>query len=352
MRAWRCTYSKVSTRTPSDFVSNYDGQTTEPVVLPARFPNLLVNGQTGIAVGMATNIPPHNLREIIDATVHVVDNPDCSIDDVMQYVKGPDFPTYGLIVGRRGIEDAYRTGRGSIKLRAETEVVETKTGYQIVATQLPYQVSLQRTAEKIAQLVKEGRVDGIRNVRDESDKNGPRLIVELKRDAVPTVVLNNLYKHTQLQDSFGVNMVALVDGVPRTLNIRDVLSHYVEHQVEVVERRTRYRLRKAQDRAHIVEGLLIALDRIDEVIAIIRASADAEEARHALMEQIGVSEIQAQHILDMPLRRLTSLETSKLQHELDELHRTITELESILADPAKLARCDQGRTRSGTRQIR
>jgi len=319
-----------------DFVSNYDGQTEEPVVLPARFPNLLVNGQTGIAVGMATNIPPHNLGEIIDAALHCIDHPDCTVEDLMQFVKGPDFPTAGLVVGSRGVKDAYTTGRGSIKLRAETEIMETRSGHQIVATQFPYQVSLQRTAAKIHDLVKEGRVEGIRDVRDESDKKGPRLVVELKRDAVPTVVLNNLYKHTQLQDTFGINMVALVDGVPRTLNLAEIIGHYVDHQLEVVERRTRFRLKKASDRAHILAGLLIALDAIETVIAVIRAAADTQGAKVALIERVGVTEVQATHILDMPLRRLTSLETGKLREELAELEAIIAELEAILADPFKL----------------
>lgn len=320
-----------------DFVENYDAQHLEPVVLPARFPNLLVNGSAGIAVGMATNIPPHNLGETIDAAIHAIDNPEATPADLMEFVTGPDFPTGALIVGKRGLQEAYLTGRGSVRMRAVAEIVEARAGRtEIVVTELPYQVSLQRTAEKIADLVRDGRVEGISNVQDHSDKSGPRLVVELKRDANPNVVLNNLYKHTQLQDTFGVNMVALVDGVPRTLNLAETIHYYVEHQIEVVERRTRYRLQKARDRAHIVEGLLLALDAIDEVIAIIRGSADVDEARAALIERIGVSEIQANHILDMPLRRLTNLETQKLRDELEELQATIAELEAILADPARL----------------
>ncbi len=320
-----------------DFVENYDGQHKEPVVLPSRFPNLLVNGSSGIAVGMATNIPPHNLTEVVDAVIYAIDNPEAQSEDLMRFVKGPDFPTGGLIVGRSGIRDAYMTGRGSIKVRARTEIVELKSGRQrIIATELPYQASLQRTAERIADLVRDGKIDGIANVADHSDKDGPRLIVELRRDANAHVVLNNLYKHTQLQDTFGANVVALVDGVPRTLSLGELVSHYVAHQIEVIERRTNFRLAKAQARAHIVEGLLIALDRIDEVVAIIRASSDVDAARTSLMEQIGVSEIQANHILDMPLRRLTSLEMTKLREELAQLAETIAELESILANPEKL----------------
>ncbi len=321
----------------ADFVENYDGQHSEPTVLPSRFPNLLVNGSSGIAVGMATNIPPHNLAEVIDAVIHKIDEPDAGFAEMMEHIQGPDFPTGAQIVGKRGIQQAYLTGRGSVKMRAVTDIVETRSGKtQIIATELPYQVSLQRTAEKIADLVRDGRVEGISNVADHSDRSGPRLVIDLKRDANPGVVLNNLYKHTQLQDTFGVNTVALVDGVPRTLNLVQVISHYIDHQLEVVERRTRFRLEKARARAHIVEGLLIALDSIDRVIQLIRSSVDAEAARNALISEIGVSEIQASHILDMPLRRLTGLETDKLRAELSELQKRIVELVAILGDPSKL----------------
>jgi DNA gyrase subunit A len=320
-----------------DFVPNYDGQHEEPSVLPARFPNLLVNGQTGIAVGMATNIPPHNLGEVIDAAVHVIDNPDCTVEDLMSIVTAPDFPTGALIVGMRGIQEAYRTGRGSIRMRARAEIQESATGRtSIVVTELPYQVSLQRTAEKIADLVRDGKLEGVSNVVDQSDRDGPRLVIECKRDAVPNVILNNLYKHTQLQDTFGANMVALVNGVPKTLNLKEILAHYVAHQVEVVERRTQFRLGKARDRLHLVEGLLIALGDIDRVIAIIRAAQDAAAARDALITQIGVSEIQANYILDMQLRRLTALEVDKLRQEQEELLTTIARLEEILGDDVVL----------------
>ncbi|MCC7077325.1 MAG: DNA gyrase subunit A [Acidimicrobiia bacterium] len=320
-----------------DFQANYDGQHEEPAILPARFPNLLVNGSAGIAVGMATNIPPHNLAEVIEATLHVLDNPDATSTDLMQFVKGPDFPTAGQVIGMAGIRDAYMTGRGSIRVRAKVDIEETSTGkVRLVATELPYQVSLQRTAERIAELLKADKIAGITNVLDESDKEGPRLVIELRKDAIPNVVLNNLYKHTQLQETFGANMVALVDGVPRTLSLVDMVSHYVRHQLEVVERRTSFRLRRARERAHIVEGLLLALDRIDEVVALIRSSESVDDARTALMQTIGVSETQANHILDMPLRRLAALEVGKLRDELVELQATIAALQAILDDPTRL----------------
>lgn len=320
-----------------DFGPNYDGQHEEPLVLPARFPNLLVNGSAGIAVGMATNIPPHNLGEVIDATLHFIDNPEATTRDLMAFVKGPDFPTAGQIIGTAAVRDAYMTGRGSIRVRAKMDVEEAPNGKaRLVATELPYQVSLQRTAERIAELIKNDRLEGIANVFDESDKEGPRLVIELRKDAIPNVVLNNLYKHTQLQETFGANMVALVDGVPRTLTLVEMISHYVDHQIEVVERRSRYRLRKAEERAHVVEGLLVALDRIDEVVALIRGSETTDDARVALIEQIGVSEVQANHILDMPLRRLAALEVGKLRDELSDLQGTIAELRAILDDPARL----------------
>jgi DNA gyrase subunit A len=320
-----------------DFGETYDGKTREPVVLPARFPNLLVNGSGGIAVGMATNIPPHNLREVIDATVHLIDNPGATPDELMHFVTGPDFPTGAQILGRSGILDTYRTGRGSIRMRAVAEIEETKRGVQIVVSETPYQTSVETIGAKIADLVQERRIEGIRDVRNESSRAGIRLVIELKRDANAQVVLNQLYKHTPMQTSFGVIMLALVDGTPKILNLAEVLTHYIAHQVEVVTRRTEFRLRKARDRAHIIEGLIRALDMIDAVIALIRGSADTDAARQGLMvEPFAFSEIQASHILDMPLRRLAQLEQQKLRDEYAELAETIAELESILADPVKL----------------
>ena len=319
-----------------DFVENYSGERTEPTVLPARYPNLLANGSTGIAVGMATNIPPHNLGEVIDATLHMIDHPDATADDLLQFIKGPDFPTGAYILGNRGVQDALLTGRGSVKMRAVTEIVElrkNRTG--IVVTEIPYQVSRDRVMEKIASLVREKKITGIADLRDETDRDGTRLVVELKRDAIPNVVLNQLFKMTQLQDNFSVNTVALVDGVPRTLNVAQILGHYIDHQMEVIERRTKFRLDKAEARAHIVGGLLIALDNIDEVVAIIRGAKDVESARKALMKKFGLSEIQATHILDMPLRRLTALETSKLREEMAELQKLIKYLTGLLGSPAK-----------------
>ncbi|MCB2223393.1 MAG: DNA gyrase subunit A [Actinobacteria bacterium] len=319
-----------------DFIDNYSGERTEPVVLPARFPNLLVNGSTGIAVGMATNIPPHNLGEVIDAALHVLEHPDATADDLLQFIKGPDFPTGAYILGNRGVKDALLTGRGSVKMRAVTEIVELRKGRTgIVVTEIPYQVSRDRVMEKIASLVKDKKITGIAELRDETDRDGTRLVIELKRDAVPNIVLNQLFKLTQLQENFSVNTVALVDGVPHTLNVAQMLSYYIDHQMEVIERRTKFRLDKAEARAHIVAGLLIALDNIDEVVAIIRGSADTEAARTALMETFDLSEIQAQHILDMPLRRLTALETSKLREEMAELEKLIKYLTGLLKSPAK-----------------
>jgi DNA gyrase subunit A len=321
-----------------DFIDTYDGKTQEPAVLPARFPNLLINGSGGIAVGMATNIPPHNLREVIDATVHLIDNPEATSDDLMQFVLGPDFPTGALIMGRSGILDAYRTGRGSIRMRAVAEIDEdARGGQRIIVTEVPYQTSVESIGSKIEELVRERKIEGIRDARNESSRAGTRLVIDLKRDANSQVVLNMLYKHTPMQTSFGVIMLALKDGAPKVLSLAEVLNAYVGHQVEVVRRRTEYRLRKARDRAHIVEGLLKALDMLDQVIALIRGSADVEEARTGLMAApFDFSEIQANHILDMPLRRLTGLERQKLIDEFTELNATIAELESILADPAKL----------------
>ncbi len=319
-----------------DFQDNYSGERQEPVVLPARFPNLLVNGSTGIAVGMATNIPPHNLSEVIEATIHKIEHPDATAEDLLRFVQGPDFPTGACIVGTRGVREALLTGRGSIKMRAVAEVEEVRKGRTaLVLTEIPYQVSRDRIMEKIAELVRERKITGIADLRDESDRTGTRLVVELKRDAVPQVVLNQLHKNTQLQETFGVNMVALVDGVPHTLNLEQVIRHYIDHQMVVVERRTRFRLARAEARAHIVAGLLIALDNIDEVVQIIRSSVDTEAARGALMERFALSEIQATHILDMPLRRLTALETGKLREEQEELTKLIRYLKGLLASPVK-----------------
>lgn len=319
-----------------DFQDNYSGERQEPVVLPARFPNLLVNGSTGIAVGMATNIPPHNLGEVIDAAIHKVEHPEATAEDLLRFVKGPDFPTGALIVGNRGVREALLTGRGSVKMRAAADIQEVRKGRTaIVVGAIPYQVSRDRIMEKIAELVRERKVSGIADLRDESDRTGTRLVIELKRDATPQVVLNQLYKNTQLQETFGVNMVALVDGVPRTLNLEQIIRHYLDHQMEVVERRTHFRLAKAEARAHIVAGLLIALDSIDEVVQIIRSSRDTEAARTALMKRFGLSEVQATHILDMPLRRLTALETDRLRDEAAELARVVKHLKGLLASPAK-----------------
>ena len=326
-----------------DFGPTYDGEATEPLVLPARFPNLLVNGSLGIAVGMATNIPPHNLSEVIDAVVEILEKPEIAEDKarmlkaVKKHIKGPDFPTGALILGTAGINDAYATGRGSIKMRAVCEIEEgAKGAARIVVTEIPYMVNKSRLLEKIAELVNARKLEGIANIRDESNRQGMRVVIDLKRNAVPNVVLNQLYKKTQLQDNFAVNMLALVDGVPRTLGLAEAIQEYITHQVTVVTRRTRYRLRKARERSHILEGLIIALDRIDEIIDLIKAAADTQEARNGLIARFGLSETQAQHILDMQLRRLTALEQDKIREEYEELQRKIAELESILKDPAKL----------------
>jgi DNA gyrase subunit A len=324
-----------------DFTPNYDQRGQEPLVLPARFPNLLVNGAAGIAVGMATNIPPHNLQEVAAAVQWFLDNPNASDEELLEAcverIKGPDFPTGALIVGRDGIDDALRTGRGSIRMRAIIEVEEDARGrQQLVVTELPYQVNPDALAEKIADLVRDGKVAGIADVKDESSaRTGQRLVIVLKRDAIAKVVLNNLYKHTQLQDSFGVNMLALVDGVPRTLNVGQMVKYYVDHQVEVIVRRTQFRLRKAQERAHILVALLKAQDRIDEVIALIRGSESADAARTGLMALLDIDEVQATAILDMQLRRLAALERQRLQDEYDELMAEIADYESILASEGR-----------------
>ncbi|MEZ5246805.1 MAG: DNA gyrase subunit A [Acidimicrobiales bacterium] len=320
-----------------DFIDNYSGDFTEPAVLPARFPNLLVNGSQGIAVGMATNIPPHNLNEVCDAVTHLLENPDASIDDLMEFVRGPDFPTGGQILGRVGIESAYRTGRGSVKMRAATELQERGQRQAIVVTAFPYQVSAGAVARKISELVNAREIDGIADVNDESSGDDTRFVITLKRDANPEVVLNNLWKSTPLQTSFGVNMVALVGGVPRTLSLRDALVAYVDHQIEVITRRSEYRLDQAEKRLHIVEGLIKALDLIDEIITTIRASEDRGAAREALMlAPFEFSEVQANHILDMQLGRLTRLGRADLETEAGELRETIGGLQEILGDDAKL----------------
>jgi DNA gyrase subunit A len=319
-----------------EWVDNYSGERQEPVVLPARFPNLLVNGSTGIAVGMATNIPPHNLTEVINAVIYALDHPDASVDELAEFVKGPDFPTGAYIVGVNGIKDAQATGKGSVKMRAVTDVQEFKKNRSaIIATEIPYQVSRDRIMEKAAELVRKKVITGISDLRDESDRDGTRLVFELKRDANPQVVLNQLHKGTQLEENFSVNQVALVDGVPLTLNLADMVHHYIAHQLEVIARRSQFRLDQALGRAHIVEGLLIALDRIDEVIEIIKASEDVGAARTGLMERFELSEVQATHILDMPLRRLTALETGKLREEHEQLQALIAELEGLLGNEAE-----------------
>ena len=319
-----------------DFKDNYSGERQEPEVLPSRFPNLLVNGSTGIAVGMATNMAPHNLGEVCDAVLHALDNSHATSEELMEFVKGPDFPTGAYIVGNKGVTDALMTGRGSIKMRAVTDIVEVrKNRLAIIVSEIPYQVSRDRIMEKIADLVRAKTIVGIADLRDETDRNGTRLVIELKKDANPQVILNQLFKGTQLEDNFSVNNVALVDGVPRTLNLAQLIHHYIDHQLEVIERRSKFRLDKAEARAHIVRGLLIALDNIDRVVQIIRSSETVDDARTSLMEEFELSEIQANHILDMPLRRLTALETNKLREELAELESTIEYLMGLLADEAK-----------------
>ncbi|MEU9836423.1 DNA gyrase subunit A [Streptosporangium sp. NPDC048047] len=324
-----------------DFQPNYDGRSQEPLVLPSRFPNLLVNGSAGIAVGMATNIPPHNLREVAEGIKWCLENPEADDEELLEAliarVKGPDFPTGALIVGRRGIDDAYRTGRGSITMRAIVEVEEDAKGRQcLVVTELPYMVNPDNLALSIAELVKDGRINGIADVRDESSSRvGQRLVIVLKRDAVAKVVLNNLYKHTQLQTTFGANMLALVDGVPRTLRLDQFVRHYVAHQVEVVVRRTRYLLRKAEERAHILRALLKALERLDEVIALIRRSPSASAAQGGLMTMLEIDEVQAQAILDMQLRKLAALERQQITDEHDALMTQITDYQEILASPQR-----------------
>lgn len=324
-----------------DFTPNFDETEKEPVVLPSRFPNLLVNGTTGIAVGMATNIPPHNLRETIGAVVKIIDNQiedkDTEIEELLSIVKGPDFPTGGMILGTSGIEEAYRTGRGKIRVRAITDIEPMNNGKnRIVVTELPYMVNKARLIEKIAELVKDKRIDGITDLRDESDRQGMRICIELRKDVNPNIILNQLFKHTQMQDTFGVIMLALVNNQPKVLNLFEMLNYYLIHQEEVVTRRTKYDLNKAEERAHILQGLLIALDNIDEVISIIRSSQTTAEAKQRLMERFALTDAQSQAIVDMRLKTLTGLEREKLQAEYDALMKQIAELKAILADRKKL----------------
>lgn len=316
-----------------DYRPNFDESLKEPVVLPSRFPNLLVNGSSGIAVGMATNIPPHNLREVIDGIVAMIDNPDIDIESLMKIIKGPDFPTGAMIMGKEGIKSAYRTGRGKIIIRAKAEIETNEKGKnKIIVTEIPYQVNKAKLIVKIAELVRDKRLEGISDLRDESDREGMRIVIELKRDANPNVVLNNLYKHTQMQETFGVIMLALVNDEPKILNLRQVLRHYLDYQKEIIIKRTQYDLNKAEERAHILEGLKIALDHIDEVINIIRSSKEESIARERLMTSFGLSEKQAQAILDMRLRRLTGLEREKIEEEYEELIKEINKYREILAN--------------------
>ena len=344
MRYTEARMSKISTymladieKDTVDFMPNFDETLMQPTVLPSRFPNLLVNGSSGIAVGMATNIPPHNLGEVIDGAICLIDHPDAGLDELMEHIKGPDFPTGGIILGRTGIREAYYTGRGKITVRSRTEIEEMPNNRQrIVVTEIPYGVNKARLVEKIAELVHEKKLEGISDIRDESDRKGMRIVIELKRDVQSQVVLNFLYKHTQLQDTFGAIMLALVDGQPKVLSLRDMLYYYIKHQEEVLTRRTRYDLDKSLARAHILEGLLKALDNIDEIVQIIRSSKDPGEAKAVMMERFEFSDKQAQAILDMRLARLTGLERDKLLQEYEELERTIEYLRSLLADRDKM----------------
>ncbi|WP_025716027.1 DNA gyrase subunit A [Paenibacillus sp. 1-18] len=315
-----------------DFMPNYDGEESEPVVLPARYPNLLVNGVGGIAVGMATNIPPHNLGEVINGVQAMIENPDITPMELMDYIQGPDFPTAGYILGRSGIRQAYQTGRGSVTMRAKTTIEEIGNKARIIVHELPYQVNKARLVEKIAELVRDKRIEGITDLRDESDRTGMRIVIELRRDVNPNVVLNNLFKHTAMQSNFGINMLAIVNNEPKILNLKDVLYYYLKHQVEVIRRRTEFDLKKAEARAHILEGLRIALDHLDEVIALIRSSQTAEAAREGLIERFSLTLEQAQAILDMRLQRLTGLEREKIENEYNELIQKIAEYREILAN--------------------
>ncbi|MFZ5968727.1 MAG: DNA gyrase subunit A [Bacillota bacterium] len=316
-----------------DFVPNFDESLKEPVVLPSRYPNLLVNGSNGIAVGMATSIPPHNLCEVIDGTIHMIDDENTTLDDLIKIIKGPDFPTGAVIMGRESIREAYRTGQGRVTVRAKAEIEETAKGkQQIIVTEIPYQVNKAKLIEKIAELVRDKKIEGISDLRDESDRTGMRIVIELKRDANANVILNKLYKHTQMQDNFSIIMLALVNGEPKVLNLYDMIYHYLQHQKDVVTRRTQYDLKKAEERAHILEGLKIALDHIDAVIKLIRSSANVQEAKTGLMDTFKLSEKQAQAILDMRLQRLTGLEREKIEEEYEELIKQINKFREILAN--------------------
>ena len=349
MRYTEARLSKISTEMTADlnkntvdFIPNFDETEKEPTVLPSRYPNLLVNGTSGIAVGMATNIPPHNLREVIGAVVKIIDNRinedrDTTLEEILEIVKGPDFPTGGTIIGKTAIEEAYRTGRAKIRVRAVTNIEPMANGKnRIVVTELPYMVNKARLIEKIAELVRDKRIDGITDLRDESDREGMRIAIELRRDVNPNIILNQLYKHTQLQDTFGVIMLALVDNQPKVLNLYEMLKYYLMHQEDVVTRRTKYDLNKAEERAHILEGLIIALDNIDRVISIIRGSANVQAAKESLMQEFSLTDVQSQAIVDMRLRALTGLERSKIETELSELQKKIEEYRAILADKNKL----------------
>ena len=320
-----------------DFGPNFDESLQEPLVLPARYPNLLVNGSNGIAVGMATSIPPHNLGEVIDATVHYIDNRDCTTEDLMEHIAGPDFPTGAMIIGTEGIKEAYRTGRGKVRVRARAEIEELPKGkQQIVITEIPFQVNKSRLVERIADLVRDKKIEGISDLRDETNRHGIRVVIELKRDVNANIILNNLYKHSQLEETFSIINLAIVDKTPKVLNLKQYLESYVDHQKDVITRRTQFELKKAQARAHILEGLKIALDNIDRVISIIRGSENGQIAKEKLIEEFALSDIQAQAILDMRLQRLTGLERDKIDNEYKELMERITYLESILADESKL----------------
>ena len=349
MRYTEARLSKISTemmadigKNTVDFIDNFDGTESEPVVLPSRYPNLLVNGTSGIAVGMATNIPPHNLKETINAAIRIIDNRveegrETDIDELMEIVKGPDFPTGAQILGRQGISDAYKTGRGKIKVRAVTEIETMTNGkHRIIVTELPYMVNKSLLIKNIADLVKNKRIDGITDIRDESSREGMRVVIELRKDVNANVILNQLFKHTQLQDTFGCIMLALVDGVPKILNLKDMLTYYLKHQEDVVLRRTKYDLDKAESRVHVLKGYLIALDNIDEVISIIRSSKNVREAKTRLIERFGLTEIQANAIVDMQLRALTGLEREKIENEYNELMAKIEEYKAIIADKNKL----------------
>ena len=332
-----------------DFVPNFDDSLTEPSVLPARLPNMLLNGATGIAVGMATNIPPHNLGEICDAIVYLIDHPEATTERLMRLVQGPDFPTGAIMRGKKGIVDTFTTGRGRMIMEAKTEFEEVRNGReQIIVTELPYQINKATLVERIAHMTRDKKLEGISDIRDESDRRGMRIVIELRRDAQPRVVLNNLMRHTAMRSSFNSIMLALVDGQPQVLPLRRCLEHFIQHREEVIRRRTEYQLERARARDHVVQGLLLALDRMDEVIAIIRGSADVETARNNLMEQLSLSEIQSQAILDMQLRRLAALERERLQKEHDELLAKIAELEALLADPAKI----RAEIKNETRQLK